>query len=111
MGFKASPVGKTVKPFVLELHAAGKKGGLAVHSATVVYSIVRSLSLLPHAEVVVVSGKSADGKSINALGAMSSVKFGDKVTLVFSGGNPKAKPFLRAMLPALRPTARIPLTG
>lgn len=103
MGFKASPVGKTVKPFVLELHAAGKKGGLAVHSATVVYSIVRSLSLLPHAEVVVVSGKSADGKSINALGAMSSVKFGDKVTLVFSGGESESKTIFEGHVAGIAP--------
>lgn len=87
MAFSTSPVGSFVPAFSLSLQVGGAGVSVPVSRASIVYSIVRSPSLLPRADIVVVSGKSmGGGADVDAMAALGSVKRGDPATVTFSAG-------------------------
>lgn len=87
MAFSASPVGTSIPRFSLSLQVGGVGADVPVSRASIVYSIVRSPSLLPRADIVVVSGKSMDGGAdVDAMATLGSVKRGDPATVTFSDG-------------------------
>lgn len=87
MAFSTSPVGSFVPAFSLSLQVGGAGASVPVSRASIVYSIVRSPSLLPRADIVVVSGKSmGGGADVDAMAALGSVKRGDPATVTFSAG-------------------------
>lgn len=87
MAFSASPVGSSLLQFSLELSVGGGAAAIPINNATVQYTIVRTPSLLPRAEVSAVVGKSmAGGADADAFNTLRAVKRGDKATLTFSTG-------------------------
>ena len=87
MAFNAGPVGSSLLQFSLELSVGGGAAAIPINNATVQYTIVRTPSLLPRAEVSAVVGKSmAGGADADAFNTLRAVKRGDKATLTFSTG-------------------------